>query len=121
MTLFRRTTAALAAATSLAGPVALATSAHAAPLPLGQLSAARAALHGWTCDRIADEKFPCSNDAGAGFSVNLRPISDLPKWQQEDPDQIAYATRRWFVTVQPNDLLSDADLAAVKRAVARHR
>ena len=118
MNLHSRLTATATAATVaviLAGPVAFTGSAQAAPLPLGQLAAARAALHGWGCGPIADEKLACT-----GFSVNLRSIQSIDKWREEDPEQIAYVVRRWFITVQPSTL-SDADFATVKAAVAHGR
>ncbi|GAB2990337.1 hypothetical protein [Nocardioides montaniterrae] len=111
-----RTTVLLAAAAAVLSPIAIGGSASAAPsTPRGILVSAKAALPGWHCGPIADEKFACD-----GFSVNVRSIDSLPKWRQEDPDQVAYVTKRWFVTVQPADL-SAADFAAVKHAVARGR
>jgi hypothetical protein len=121
------TSAACVAATALllAYPMA---SADAASAHRGPLVSARAALHHhWACDSIADAKFSCTRtrDADdAGFTVVLRPLRDLPKWQ-EDPElqpQVARVTRHWFLTVQPNPGLSDEDFAAVKRAISRcHR
>jgi hypothetical protein len=119
------TSAAAVAATAmlLASPIA---SAEATPTPRGPLVSARAALHDWACGSIADEKFSCARTAdtdGAGFTIVLRPIRDLPKWQ-EDPElqpQVAYAARHWFLTVQPNPALSDEEFTAVKRAVAHGR
>jgi hypothetical protein len=118
------TSAAAVAATALlfAYPIA---SAEAASAHRGPLVSARAALHDWVCGSIADQKFSCTRttDASAGFTIVLRPIRDLPKWQ-EDPElqpQVAYVARHWFLTVQPNPGLSDEDFTAVKRAVAHSR
>jgi hypothetical protein len=109
------------AAAALAGPhVAADPAAHTAPAPAGGLVSARAALRGWSCDPIADEKFSCQNHAGQpGFTVVLRAIGSLPKWQ-DDPsisDQIAVVKKTWFLTVQPA-WLSAEEFAAVKAAVA---
>lgn len=124
--LSRGITAAVAAAATASFLVTAVAPAHASPAPRGQLVSARASLHDWQCGTVADEKFTCSSAAdpdSAGFTVVLRPTSDLPKWQ-EDPElqrQIAYVARHWFLTVQPNPELADSDLAAVERAVAHGR
>lgn len=125
-----RSIATTAAVAAVAGPlsVATATGADASPLPKGALQSARAALASdWDCDRIADEKFGCYQDAadpfGAAFTVVLRPTSSLPKWQ-DDPElatEIAVVRKRYFLTVQPTPELSSDDFEAVKSAVARSR